>query len=153
MEEFKVLNDREHLLLRPQMYIGSVTSEEQSRFIGGKLKQVTIVPSLIVISREIIDNAVDEYLRANEPKGYKISIQMNSISLSVEDNGRGIPVKIYEQEQKYQPELCWTRLKAGTSFSEERIGAGTNGLGSSATNCFSSLFIGETCDGKKYCRV
>lgn len=153
MEEFKVLNDREHLLLRPQMYIGSVTSEEQSRFIGGKLKQVTIVPSLIVISREIIDNAVDEYLRANEPKGYKISIQMNSISLSVEDNGRGIPVKIYEQEQKYQPELCWTRLKAGTSFSEERIGAGTNGLGSSATNCFSSLFIGETWDGKKYCRV
>lgn len=70
-------------------------------------------------------------------------------SIVVWDNG-GIPVEMHKKEKKYVPELCFGRLRSGSNFNddESREGVGTNGLGSVASNIFSTEFTIETADGK-----
>ena len=149
--EFKVLSDRAHILLRPSMYIGSVSPELVNRYIDGKHVQVSIVQGLSKIINELIDNSIDEFLRSGKKFANKISIIANPKSFRIEDNGRGIPVEKYENT--WRPELCWTACRAGTSFSDDRVGAGANGLGSVAANIFSKKFLGETADGQRVCTV
>lgn len=150
-EEFKHLNDREHLLLRPSMYIGVTNLEEVYRFIDGEYKVVKYVPALIKILNELIDNSIDEYLRSGKKSATKIKIEMTDGSFKISDNGRGIPIEKFEG--KWRPEIAWCAARAGTSFGDERIGAGSHGLGSFATNVFSKRFIGTTYDGKSVCVV
>ena len=150
-EEFKQLSDREHLLLRSSMYIGVTSPEEHNRFIDGEYKAITFTPALIKILNELIDNSMDEFLRSNKKAATKIKISMDDNSFSISDNGRGIPVEKYQN--KWRPEVAWTAARAGTSFGEERVGAGSHGIGSFATNVFSKRFIGKTYDGKNECVV
>lgn len=151
MEEFKKLTDREHMLARPSMYIGKTVPENTIRFINGKQESVTITPGLMKIVNELVDNSVDEFIRSEGKKATKIKIVCNNSSITVEDNGRGIPVERYQGE--WRPQVAWTEAKAGTSFSENRIGPGANGVGSVVANVFSTSFIGITNDGKNECTV
>ncbi len=151
MAEFKVLTEREHILERPNMYIGQTTRQEYKRLIGGKFKNIVFSQGLIKITNEIIDNSLDEFLRSDMKFATKINITVDKSSFRITDNGRGIPVERYGDFWK--PVLCWTQTKAGTSFSDERVGAGANGLGSVAANIFSRKFIGESHDGKNVCTV
>jgi len=65
--DFKILDDREHILQRPSMYVGSISSEEQTDFnlIDEKISYhtVNVVPGLLKIINEIIDNSVDEAIK------------------------------------------------------------------------------------------
>lgn len=150
-EKFKILTDREHILQRAGMYIGSISSEESYRFINGKVSNIRYVPGLIKITNELIDNSIDEHLRSGFKNANLIKIEMTEKSFSIIDNGRGIPVELYQGEMR--PKLAWCTAKAGTSFEENRIGPGANGVGSVCANVFSKIFIGETCDSKNYCKV
>lgn len=150
-EKFQKLTDREHMLLRPAMYIGSVTPEETTRFVFETQKKITISTGLLKIVNELIDNSVDEYIRAGFPKQSIISVHMTRESVTVEDNGRGIPVEKYNGQ--WRPQVAWTEAKAGTSFSVNRVGPGANGVGSVVANVFSQKFIGITRDGKNQCIV
>ena len=156
-DTFEVLNDIEHTLRRPSIMIGSVVEQDLSMYINGKYTTMRIVPGLLVITREIIDNCIDEFIRSKGTAANKISITMTPMSLTVEDNGRGIPVEKYVNEanniDEWRPVLCWTKLKAGTSFSNHDKGPSANGVGASVANILSLYFSGETWDGKKYCRV
>lgn len=150
MTDFKVLTDREHMLARPAMYIGAMAEEEYLGIIDYKYQAKKIVPGLIKIIGEIIDNSVDEYIRTSGKFANKISIDiLNTVSgtkISISDNGRGIPVK--EVGDSYQPVLAWTKARAGSNFSDDgRVTLGMNGVGSFATNCFSNEFIGTSSDG------
>lgn len=149
-ETFKVLDDRQHCLMRPNMYIGSVTSEPHSGIINYKYQAKDIVPGLIKIIEEILQNSVDEYIRTDGQFANKIDIKIQNTvqgtEICISDNGRGIPVKMIDGH--YQPVLAWTKLKAGSNFDDNtRVGAGMNGVGSSLTNIFSLSFIGTSCDG------
>ena len=150
-EKFQKLTDREHMLLRPAMYIGSVTPEETTRFVFETQKKITVSTGLLKIVNELIDNSVDEYIRAGFPKQSTISVHMTRESVTVEDNGRGIPVEKYNGQ--WRPQVAWTEAKAGTSFSVNRVGPGANGVGSVVANVFSQKFIGITRDGKNQCIV
>lgn len=144
---FKVLSDRDHILMRAGMYIGSTSLETINQFINFKQSELKVVPGLLKIINEIIDNSIDEAIRTEFKFANKISINIDTEKniISVSDNGRGIPV--VEHNGIYQAEASWTKAKAGTSFSDDRTTIGTNGVGSFATNCFSTSFIGESCDG------
>lgn len=147
---FKSLNDREHVLLRPSMYCGSLSLETQYRFIEGNKRKVELVPGLLKVCNELIDNSVDEYIRSGVDK-INITIEVTPDSIEVSDTGRGIPVVKHDGE--LQPVLCWTTMKAGTSFVADKIGPSANGVGSVIAVIFSSRFIGETSDGSQMCKV
>lgn len=154
--EFKVLSDEEHLKIRPSMYIGSVDEANiNSYFINDTIeyKSINIIPGLLKIINEIIDNSVDENIRTNGKFSNKIYVNINNtidgLEVSVKDNGRGIPVIKPNGSDDYQPVLAWTKARSGTSFEKDRVTLGANGVGSFATYVFSESFIGETHDSKK----
>lgn len=156
-DKFEVLNDREHTLRRAHIMVGGLVEEDFQTYISGELRTLRVVPGLLVIVREIIDNCIDEFIRSGGKAATKVDIWMNQLSLTVSDNGRGIPVERYINEANgvddWRPVLCWTRLKAGTSFSDHDIGPSSNGVGASVANILSTTFSGDTWDGKNHCCV
>lgn len=155
MADFRVLEERDHILLRPGIMIGQTTNQEFTKFVCGQKKTVTYVPGLLKILNELIDNSIDEHIRSGEQFATKIDVKLSSLDFEVSDNGRGIPV--VEHDGVLQPQLCWCAPRAGTSFAEldgeDRIGPGANGVGSFCANVFASSFLGITSDGKLRCRV
>ena len=154
--EFKVLDDRQHLLERPGMYIGGVKLVNQDQWLvdseTGKFKYETlyVTPGLIKIINEIIDNSIDVAIDTNFKAATRIQVKIDSKSVTVIDNGIGIPVKkLNDDDDRTLPEIAWTTLRSGTSFGDNREKIGTNGLGSCATNVFSKVFIATSDDGKK----
>lgn len=148
--EITKLTDREHILLRPSMYIGGIDKTKLFDFIiqDNKIeyKSFTIIPGLIKIINEIIDNSIDACIRANFKTGTNISIKMDKTTISVKDDGTGIPVK--KTGDFYMPELAWNHAKAGSNFDDKnRTTIGMNGVGSYCTNVWSKKFVGITCDG------
>lgn len=150
----KKLTEKEHLLLRPAMYIGSITNEVHNQYTINEdkftKKEIKIVPGLIKILNELIDNSIDEFGRTNGKFATSINVEMTDEYLSVQDNGRGIPnTKV---DGLYQAELAWCHARAGSNFDEQNL-IGMNGIGSFATNVFSKKFIGVSDDGKSKLKI
>ena len=151
-KRYRKLNDIEHCLKRPGMYIGSIKphTSEKYYFDGSKMlkKEFTYNPGFLKLFDEIIMNSVDE----NKRKGSKlntIKVEIDKDIISIWDNG-GIPVEKDEEWNEWIPEMIFSNLKSGSNFddTESRTGAGTNGVGSTLTNIYSSEFEINTCDGK-----
>lgn len=149
MTDFKILSDAEHMLQRPNMYIGSTTLEEHFGILNYEWSIVQVVPGLLKIVNEIIDNSVDEFIRTSGEFANKISVAIGSdvsgFFVEVSDNGRGIPLN--KVGDTYQPVAAWTKARAGSNFTDDRETLGMNGVGSMATSVFSKEFIGVTSDG------
>jgi DNA gyrase/topoisomerase IV subunit B len=146
-EQFKILTPRAHVRKRIGMYLGSTSVEEVEQFLFGKWTKIHYVPALFKMINEIIDNSLDEHIRTNGVFATKIDVSVDEKSVTVIDNGRGIPQELIETpegEKIYRAVAAWTRVNAGTSFGETRTTVGANGVGSSATNFLSASFIGST---------
>lgn len=158
-EKYKAMTDIEHVLFRPGMYIGSTKKEIQSGFlynINTKMMEqceYTVVPGMLKIVDEIISNSCDEFRRPDNLGLTHIDIEINTSEgyVRVHDNG-GIAVVEHKEAGCWLPEFIFGQLRTSSNYNddEERSGVGTNGVGSSIANIFSSKFIIETCDGKKY---
>lgn len=157
--DFKVLSDREHVLCRPGMYLGAVSLTEKEQWIYNKVEnkfkygKIKVVPALLKCASELIDNSIDVAIDTNFKCATKIKIKVDNKSIEVEDDGIGIPCVPPEGVKSNDPTqtcacLAWTKLKAGTSFDDNRKKIGTNGVGSSCVNVFSKVFIGYSDDGK-----
>lgn len=150
----KKLSEREHIIQRPSMYIGAVDLTKTSEYLfeSGKIQynEVEYVPGLIKIINEIIDNSVDVAIKTNFTGCNSVSVKMTESMVEVIDNGTGIPV-LKNEDGHYLAELAWGHARAGSNFDDDsnRVQIGMNGVGSFATNCFSTKFIGKTDDGKK----
>lgn len=133
--------------------MGSASKEEIERFVLGEWKKATYVPALSKMVDEILDNSIDEAIRTNFKFANKINVSINNNEVTVTDNGRGIPQdKIFDEasnENILRPVAAWTKVNAGTSFDDERVTIGTNGVGSAATNFLSKSFSGKTWSNKK----
>lgn len=106
---------------------------------------------------EIVDNSIDEAL-AGFCSEIKVSIHGNG-SVTVEDNGRGIPVAIHPEEKIPTLELVLTNLHAGGKFEKGayQVSGGLNGVGAKCVNALSEFFEAEVCrDGEvhnmQFCR-
>lgn len=157
-DEIKVLDDREHLLLRPQMYIGAVDKTEINDFVINndtnkvENKVVSIVPGLVKIINEIIDNSIDVAIKTNFEYSNIIKVNISDTEVSVKDNGTGIPIK--ENNGIYLPRLCWGFARAGSNFNNDnRTQIGMNGVGSYTSNVFSTKFTGITDDGTNHYEI
>lgn len=161
--KFKVLSDREHLLLRPNMYIGSITNEHETlKFMNHEEQSYNINKGLLKIIDEIIDNSIDETLRNNFKVGNKIDIKCykvddETIEIVVSDNGMGIPntlITTSDGKQLPQLQVAFTTAKSGSNFTNDnRITVGMNGIGAFATNVFSKLFIAESITSNSHARL
>ena len=152
-EQFRILTARQHVRERIGMYMGSSSKEEIERFVLGEWTKATYVPALSKMVDEILDNSIDEAIRTNFKFANKINVSINSNEITVTDNGRGIPQdKIFDEAMQtniLRPVAAWTKVNAGTSFDDERVTIGTNGVGSAATNFLSKSFTGKTWSNKK----
>ena len=147
-EQFRILTARQHVRERIGMYMGSSSQESIERFVLGQWKSATYVPALSKMVDEILDNAIDEAIRTNFKYANKINVSVEGNKVIVTDNGRGIPQdEIFDEtsgDTILRPVAAWTKVNAGTSFDDERVTIGTNGVGSAATNFLSSQFVGKT---------
>lgn len=151
-DKYKVLNHIDHILLRPQTYLGSNKPHTSNKwlFMNDKMvkEEITYVPSFIKIFDEILMNSVDESKRNNQLNRVEVSVNEKTGEISVKDNG-GIEVVIHKVHKKYVPEVIFGNLMSGSNYddTESRTGAGTNGYGAKLTNVFSKEFIISTSDG------
>lgn len=153
---FKILSDRDHILLNYDMYIGSINQEEKEILSHGQFVKKIFVPGLQKIGDEIIDNCVDEAIRTEFKFANVIDVKITNTEMTVVDNGRGIPqdeIVTPEGAKILRPVAAWTRARSGSNFEKGRVTIGKNGVGSALTNFFSDKFIGETCDGKNTVQV
>lgn len=156
-EKYQEMSEREHILERSGMWIGSTKEEEAQMFLYNRdtakmeLKDVTYIPGMLKLVDEIISNSCDEYRRKDNLGLNKIevSVALNGTMLSVYDNG-GIPVVKHKTAGCYVPEFIFGRLRTSSNYddTEDRNVVGTNGVGSSLSNVFSKSFIVETADKK-----
>jgi DNA topoisomerase II len=154
-DQYKVLDQISHVLLRPQTYVGSNKPNTSIKNIinDGKIieKEITFIPSFIKIFDEVITNSVDEHKRNKKLNKIDVTVDIDKNLISVKDSG-GIPVVIHKEHNQYVPEVIFGNLMSGSNYddTEERTVAGLNGLGSKLSNIFSTEFTISTCDGNKH---
>lgn len=152
MAKMKTLTSVEHILVRPNLWIGSVSPSEKETWVLNEddtisFKKISYTEGLLKICNEVIDNSVDVGIKTNWEKSTKIDITITKDTFTCEDNGTGIPVEKNESGE-WIPVIATCVPMSGTNFEEERNSIGANGVGVKATNIFSKKFECITCDGK-----
>ncbi|AOA63330.1 DNA topoisomerase 2 [Komagataella phaffii CBS 7435] len=160
-DQYQKLSQLEHILKRPDTYIGSVEKHESEQWIYNKetesmeRKVVSIVPGLFKIFDEILVNAADNKIRDPSMKNIEVTIKPEENLIEVKNDGKGIPVQIHDKEHIYIPELIFGNLLTSSNYNDDqkKVTGGRNGYGAKLCNIFSTEFIVETYDkssGKLY---
>ncbi|MCB2220503.1 MAG: type IIA DNA topoisomerase subunit B [Bacteroidetes bacterium] len=122
-DNIRSLEWREHIRLRPGMYIGKL-GDGASQDDG-----------IYVLIKEIIDNAIDEFVMGN---GRTIEVTIDERKVSIRDYGRGIPLgKVLD---------CVSKINTGAKYDSKvfKKAVGLNGVGSKAVNALSSYFMTQS---------
>ncbi|KAF7367438.1 DNA topoisomerase 2 [Mycena sanguinolenta] len=155
-EKYTKLTQIEHILKRPDSYIGSVEALTQHMWTYDKennlmvQRDVTYVPGFFKIVDEILVNAADHKINDPNMDTLKVEIDIDEGTISVYNNGHGIPIEVHETEKVYVPELIFGHLLAGSNFDddEKKLTGGRNGYGAKLANIYSHEFTVETADKK-----
>lgn len=135
--QYQKLTQLEHILKRPDTYIGSVEPTESKMWIFNaetksmEYKDVTIVPGLYKIFDEILVNAADNKIRDPKMDRLDVTIDAEANTISVKNNGKGIPIEIHKKEKIYIPELIFGNLLTSSNYDddEKKVTGGRNGYG------------------------
>ncbi|VDK31554.1 unnamed protein product [Taenia asiatica] len=142
----------EHILIRPDTYIGSVSRTTTMMWVFDKereamvQKEITYTPGLYKIFDEILVNAADNKIRDPTMNCIRIDIKPAENLIRVWNNGAGIPVVHHKVENMYVPSLIFGHLLTSSNYddTEQKVTGGRNGYGAKLCNIFSKRFVVET---------
>jgi DNA topoisomerase-2 len=149
MESVQKLTHIEHILKRPDSYVGPVELGTEPYWIlnGEKFskKNLKYSPALLKIFDEILVNAIDRNsLHPKHVSSISVSIDKDVGSVTIENNGPlgGISVRMHEKEGLWNPELVFGHLLTSTNYddTQKRIVGGRNGYGAKLANIYSTDF-------------
>lgn len=149
MESVQKLTHIEHVLKRPDSYVGPVELGTEPYWIldGDKFtkKNLKYSPALLKIFDEILVNAIDRNsLHPKQVSSISIAIDKGVGSVTIENNGPlgGIGVRMHEKEGLWNPELVFGHLLTSTNYddTQKRIVGGRNGYGAKLANIYSTEF-------------
>ena len=158
--QYERLSHVEHILKRPDTYVGSLAPEPSSYWVRDgdsfKLSDLSASPGLVKIFDEVLVNAIDQY-SMHPKKVSKIEVVTGKDFVFVRNYGVSIPIKKHETERDSKgaplwiPELIFGHLLTSSNYNDEeqRVTGGRNGYGAKLANVFSSKFNIEISDGKK----
>jgi DNA topoisomerase-2 len=157
----------EHVLLRPDSYIGSVTPKVTESWVLSpsffspsdpdskqavtptmEYTTVTYVPGLLKIFDELLVNAIDNKQRDPKMSQIRVTINEEEGVISVQNNGQCVPPVMHPKEGVHVPELVFGHLLTGSNFDDNllKVTGGRNGYGAKLANIFSSSFSVEIVD-------
>ena len=159
-ESIQKLTHVEHILKRPDSYVGPVSRVGEPYWIyeNDHFERKTVVysPALLKIFDEILVNAIDRNsLYPKNVTSLCVSVDKASGEISIENNGPlgGIAVKMHDKEGLWNPELTFGHLLTSTNYddTQKRVVGGRNGYGAKLTNVYSSKFSVKIKDGENKC--
>ena len=149
MESVQKLTHIEHILKRPDSYVGPVEQGTEPYWIldGSTFtkKNLKYSPALLKIFDEILVNAIDRNsLHPKQVSSISVAIDKDVGSVTIENNGPlgGIGVRMHEKEGLWNPELVFGHLLTSTNYddTQKRIVGGRNGYGAKLANIYSTDF-------------
>ena len=159
---YKKLTPREHVLQLPDTYVGSTDSQIKSEWVyDPEPNKVCLLkkeynPAFYKLFDEIVVNAMDQVVRKaghadKSKKVTRIDVTLTNRTITVRNDGEGIPVEMHPEYKVMVPELIFGHLLTSSNYDEkeEKIVGGRNGYGAKLVNIFSNEFIVRTCDGKQ----
>lgn len=176
-DDLSQLTQLEHILKRPDSYIGSVETISQTMWTfdseNNRMthREVKYVPGFFKIVDEILVNAADNKvgsqgnldaqtliaMKINDSNmdTIKVNIDVQGSTISVYNNGHGIPIEMHSKEKIYIPELIFGHLLSSSNYDddEKKLTGGRNGYGAKLANIYSLEFTIDTADkntGLKY---
>ncbi|RMZ90974.1 hypothetical protein DV736_g1814, partial [Chaetothyriales sp. CBS 134916] len=160
-EQYQRLTQLEHIIRRPDTYIGSVEYTQERMWVYNtandamEFREISFVPGMFKIFDEILVNAADNKQNDKNQDQIKVVIDRANGRISVWNNGRGIPVEMHSKEKMYIPEMIFGHLLTGSNYNddEKKVTGGRNGYGAKLANIFSTKFTVETAskhNKKKY---
>ncbi len=163
-EQYQKLTQLEHILKRPDTYIGSVERTEKQMWVYNtttdsmEFREVSYVPGLYKIFDEVLVNAADNKQNDKNMDEVKVTVDREKGEISVWNNGKGIPIEIHPKENIYVPEMIFGHLLTSSNYDDDqqKVTGGRNGYGAKLCNIYSTQFTLETADSrqkKKYKQV
>ena len=160
-DRYQKLTQLQHILKRPDTYIGSVERTEKQMWVFNSetslmdFREVHFVPGLYKIFDEILVNAADNKHNDKNMSEIRVTVNRDTGEISVLNDGRGIPIEIHAKEGIYIPEMIFGHLLTSSNYDDdqEKVTGGRNGFGAKLCNIYSTEFTLETTDSrskKKY---
>ena len=164
-KKYVKLEQREHCLQKPGMWIGSVDLDNTYNIWllnQDKMEKRTCqyIPGLFKIFDEVINNAGDHYIRqkklaesgqqVNLVKEIRVTIYKDTGEISVYNSGDGIDIAMHPEHNIYVPELIFGNMLTSTNYTDEdKTWSGLNGAGVKLCNIFSEYLEIETVDAER----
>jgi DNA topoisomerase-2 len=163
LDKYKKLTQREHVLLRKNMYCGDSTTQEVEMYVVDninelndiklKKKKVKYNPAFLKIFDEAISNASDASIRYGNVTYIKTWVDKATNTITIENDciGGGIPIELHPTEKCYVPEMLFSSFLTGENYNDgdKRVLSGQNGLGIKLLSVLSNKCVIDLADGKK----
>ena len=154
-KNYEKVDPIDHILLRPDMYVGSTTSKDKDEYVCEKnkddvlkivKKKIHTSAAILRIFVEILSNAVDNV--SEKCTFIRVDIDKKSGLTTVCNDGEHIPIEINEKEKMYNHTLIFGNLLTGSNYDDtiNRTVSGKNGVGAKVCNVFSVVFKVEGYD-------
>ncbi|OSS53917.1 hypothetical protein B5807_01170 [Epicoccum nigrum] len=156
-DKYQMLSHLEHIMKRPDTYIGSVEKTTDKMWVYNsanesmEFRDVTFVPGLYKIFDEILVNAADNKQNDKNMSEIRVTVDRETGEVSIKNDGKGIPVEIHAQHGIYVPEMIFGHLLTSSNYDDDqqKVTGGRNGYGAKLCNVFSREFTVETVDSKQ----